>query len=153
MDEVKTKSSKKKKRAAVGFAGVAVAATVLAPAAVARASTRSPRMPYSTYAFNTGSIKTVQLCGYQSVQGVGHWTCTAKLGANIYGDTFGHGWRYGKFNLWVWGTNGIEYLHTCNTNSNWAGGYWYTGDLRTGLMFSNGHGSDSRPLGESTTRC
>jgi hypothetical protein len=152
----KNKKNKKKLRVAVGFTGAAAACVgVFAPATEAQAA--GPAMPYHVFAEVTKNIKSVQLCGYQSPP-PGHWSCTTIRknpghSRQSSTDVFGGGWRYGKFNLWVWGTSGKEYGHTCNTNNAWTGSYdySYSGGPAFGLTFDTGNIPGA--LGRSTVEC
>jgi hypothetical protein len=152
----KSSKNKKKMRVAIGFTGAAATcAAVLVPATEAQAA--GPKMPYDVFAEVTKNVESVQLCGYQS-PAPGHWACTTrrKNPGHSRGqsspDVFGGGWRYGKFNLWVWGTSGTEYLHTCNTNNAWVGSYAYTsGAVPYGLIFDTSNIPDA--LGRSTREC
>ena len=143
-------------RVALGFTGAAATcAAVFVPAAEAQAA--GPPMPFDVFADVTQNIKSVQLCGYQSPT-PGHWSCTARK--NNPGHSrkqssiavFGDGWRNGKFNFWVWGTSGTEYLHTCNTNNDWVGSYAHSsGGNPYGDIFTNGNIPSG--LGRSTREC
>lgn len=152
----KSSKNKKKLRVAIGFTGAAATcAAVFGPATEAFAA--GPAMPYDAFAEVTKNIKSDQLCGYQS-PAPGHWACTAVKNnpGHSRGQSsvavFGGGWRYGKFNLWVWGTSGKEYLHTCNTNDAWVGSYAYTsGAVPYGLILDTSHIPDA--LGRSTVEC
>lgn len=132
----RSRSSRNNMRVATVLTGAVALTAAVAPAA--EANTPVPQ-PYKIWVrIDNGTDPYLQVCGYKSVSGVGHWTCTViqtENGSPPLSAYMGSDWRRGKINVWEWNIfHSNEQGHTCNTNSA------YNGHLVTGGVVLTGPG-------------